>query len=98
MPPIYQKLNDSRIARFQSIKNFDKIIDEKTVRCKCGVAVRLDRPFRTTNFERHIKSKNCILGTEKQQSLYLFFDQSQNTEEEETESHEYFSRGFDTSL
>ncbi|CAB4439121.1 unnamed protein product [Rhizophagus irregularis] len=45
------------------------------------------RPFRTTNFERHIKSQNCILGTDKQQSLYLFFDQNQNTEEE-TESHE----------
>src|SRR5581483_4262312 len=39
-------------------------------------------------FERHIKSKNCILDTDKQQSLYCFFDQNQDTEEEETESHE----------
>ncbi|RGB33934.1 hypothetical protein C1646_761120 [Rhizophagus diaphanus] len=31
-------------------------------------------------------SQNCILGTDKQQSLYLFFDQNQNTEE--TESYE----------
>ena len=84
MPP-HQKLNDFRVARFRSFKNFDKIIDDKTVRCKCGVTVRLDRPFRITNFERHIKSKNCILGTDKQQSLHVFFDQSQNTEEEEIE-------------
>ena len=89
MPPTQQKLKDPRISRFRSLKNFDKMIDEKTVRCKCGVTVRLDRPFRTTNFERHIKSKNCILGTDKQQSLYLFFDQNQDTEEEETQSHEY---------
>src|SRR5213596_2966083 len=81
MPP-HQKLNDFRVARFRSFKNFDKIIDEKTVQCKCGVTVRLDRPFRTTNFERHIKSKNCILGTDKQTSLYVFFDQSQDIEEE----------------
>ncbi|GES85515.1 hypothetical protein GLOIN_2v1785707 [Rhizophagus clarus] len=87
MPPTRQKLNDPRIARFRSLKNFDKIIDEKTVRCKCGVIIRLDRPFRTTNFERHIKSKNCILGTDKQQSLYFFFDQNQDSEGE-TESHE----------
>ena len=86
MPPIYQKLNDPRITHFQSLRTFDKFIDEKTVRCKCGVTV--NRPFRTTNFERHIKSKNCIRGTDKQQSLYLFFDQNQDTEEEETESHE----------
>ncbi|GES91117.1 hypothetical protein GLOIN_2v1785707 [Rhizophagus clarus] len=62
MPPTRQKLNDPRIARFRSLKNFDKIIDEKT-------------------------SKNCILGTDKQQSLYLFFDQNQDSEGE-TESHE----------
>ena len=80
MPPIYQKLNDPRITHFQSLRTFDKFIDEKTVRCKCGVTVRLDRPFKITNFERHIKSKNCILGVDKQQSLYVFFNQ--NTEEE----------------
>src|SRR5689334_1654341 len=82
MPQTHQKSRDSRIARFRSLKNFDKIIDDKTVRCKCGVIVRLDRPFRTINFERHVKSKNCILGTDKQQSLYVFFDQNQETEEE----------------
>lgn len=35
MPPTYQKLKDPRIAHFQSLNNFDKIIDEKTVHCKC---------------------------------------------------------------
>ncbi|PKY29346.1 hypothetical protein RhiirB3_445940 [Rhizophagus irregularis] len=44
MPPTYQKLNDSHIANFRSFKNFDKIIDEKTVQCKCGNTVRLDHP------------------------------------------------------
>src|SRR5947209_560231 len=82
MPPIYQKQNDFCIARFRSFKNFDKIIDEKTVRYKCEVTVQLDRPFRTINFERHIKSKNCILSTDKQPSLYAFFDQNQDIEEE----------------
>ncbi|PKC02891.1 hypothetical protein RhiirA5_424581 [Rhizophagus irregularis] len=43
MPPTYQKLNDSHIANFRSFKNFDKIIDEKTVQCKCGNTVRLDQ-------------------------------------------------------
>ena len=37
------------------------------------------------NFEQHIKSKNCILGTDKQQSLHVFFDQNQDTEGEEIE-------------
>ncbi|RIA92815.1 hypothetical protein C1645_820219 [Glomus cerebriforme] len=32
MPPTYQKLKDPHIARFRSLKNFDRIIDEKTVR------------------------------------------------------------------
>lgn len=82
MPPTHKKLNDSRIVNFQSFKNFDKIIDEKTVRCKCGSTVRLDRPYRTTNFERHIKSRNCVLGTDNQLSLYNFFDQKQETQEE----------------
>ncbi|RIA86965.1 hypothetical protein C1645_828484 [Glomus cerebriforme] len=59
------------------------MIDNKTVRCKCGVEVRLDRPFRTINFERHIKSSNCILGTNNQPSLYVFFDQNQDMEDEE---------------
>ncbi|GBC05191.1 hypothetical protein RclHR1_00610003 [Rhizophagus clarus] len=36
MPPTRQKLNDPRIARFRSLKNFDKIIDEKTVRYSEG--------------------------------------------------------------
>lgn len=87
MSPTCQKINDPCIARFRSLKNFDKIIDKKAVHCKCRVIIRLNRPFRTTNFERHIKSQNCILGTDKQQSLYLFFDQNQNSEEE-TELHE----------
>ena len=51
MPPTHKKLNDSRIANFRSFKNFDKIIDEKTVQCKCEVTVRLDCPYRTMNFE-----------------------------------------------
>ncbi|CAB5365021.1 unnamed protein product [Rhizophagus irregularis] len=88
MPPTHQKLNDSRVANFRSFKNFDKIIDEKTVRCKCRNTVRLDHPFRTTNFERHIKSHNCILGTDNQQSLYNFFDQKQEIQAEETELRE----------
>ena len=58
------------------------MINDKTVRCKCGVEIRLDHLFRTVNFERHIKSQNCILGTEKQLSLYIFFDQSQDMDEE----------------
>jgi hypothetical protein len=65
------------------------MINEKTARCKYGVEVRLDRPFRTLNFERHIKSSNCILGTNNQPSLYTFFDQSQDMEvEHEVEVHE----------
>jgi hypothetical protein len=84
MPPTRpQKLTaDSRISRFRSLANFDKMVNDKTVRCKCGVEVRLDRPFRTLNFERHIKSNNCILGTNNQPSLYVFFDQSPDIEEE----------------
>ena len=67
MPPTRSQnlIADSCISRFRSLSNFDKMIDDKTVRCKCGVEVRLDRPFRTINFERHIKSSNCILGTNK---------------------------------
>src|ERR1700733_15296747 len=83
MPPTYQKPNDFRIANFRSFKNFDKIIDEKTVKCKCGTTVRLDRPYRITNFEQHIKSRNCILSTNNQSSLYNFFNQV--IPEEETE-------------
>lgn len=88
IPPTHKKLNDSRIANFRSFKNFDKIIDEKTVQCKCGNTVRLNRPFRITNFEWHIKSRNCILGTDNQPSLYTFFDQNQETQEEKTELRE----------
>ena len=78
MPPTRSQslVADSRISRFRSLTNFDKMIDNKTVRCKCGVEVRLDRPFRTINFERHIKSGNYILGTNNQPSLYVFFDKS----------------------
>src|SRR4051812_23490099 len=76
---------DTRISRFRSFTNFDKMIDSKTVRCKCGVVVRLDRPFKTTNFERHINSHNCILGIDNQPSLYVFFDQSKDAQEEREE-------------
>ena len=76
---------DTRISRFRYFTNFDKMIDSKTVRCKCGVEVRLDRPFKTTNFERHINSRNCILGTDNQPSLYVFFDQSRDAQEEHEE-------------
>src|SRR4051794_10691309 len=73
---------DTRISRFRSFTNFDKMIDSKTVRCKCGVVVRLDRPFKTTNFERHINSHNCILGIDNQPSLYVFFDKSKDAQGE----------------
>ncbi|CAI2181449.1 18839_t:CDS:2 [Funneliformis geosporum] len=88
MPPIRKQSTNIQISQFRSFPKFDKIIDEKTVRCKCGITVRLDCPFRISNFERHIKSCNCILGTDNQQSLYVFFNQSQDTEEDEVESHE----------
>ncbi|CAG8455382.1 15863_t:CDS:2 [Funneliformis caledonium] len=84
MPPTRTQKStaDTRISHFRSFTNFDKMINDKTVRCKCGVEIRLDRPFRTINFERHIKSQNCILGTEQQPSLFVFFDQSQVMDEE----------------
>ncbi|CAG8737582.1 2339_t:CDS:1 [Funneliformis mosseae] len=77
--------SDTCISHFRSFTNFDKMIDSKTVQCKCGVEVQLDRPFKITNFERHINSHNCILGVDNQPSLYLFFDQSKNAQGEREE-------------
>ncbi|CAG8737615.1 10932_t:CDS:1 [Funneliformis mosseae] len=90
MAPVHlsrtQNINsDTRISRFRSFTNFDKMIDSKTVRCKCGVEVRLDRSFKITNFERHINSCNCILDVDNQPNLYLFFDQSKDAQGEREE-------------
>ena len=49
MPPtrVQKPTANTHISCFRSFPNFDKMINDKTVRYKCEVEIRLDCPFRT---------------------------------------------------
>ncbi|CAG8754772.1 2561_t:CDS:2 [Rhizophagus irregularis] len=71
------KSNEERL-RYNQLKahqNFFKLINSKTVQCKCGKQVKLDKTYRVKNLETHASGSGCLFqnSTNKRQFSILNF-------------------------
>jgi len=64
---------DIREYRLCEHQHFSELIDSKTVRCKCGARIRLDRPYAPKNLKKHAASSACLYSQDGQTNLGMFF-------------------------